>query len=160
MLLLKTIHGSRLYGLHHEDSDWDWFEIYGYDKFRGKQTIQAGDDRTRTSYDRFMLYAEKAVPQYLEAMWSTKAEFDNMPFDRFSYRPNMTTVRDTYMRTIKAFWIEGWETDSFKKRRHAIRMALNLRQMHECGRFNPTLTDEQIDYCNTRANDFYALGIL
>lgn len=165
-LLLRTVHGSRLYNLSHANSDWDWFEIHGWDKFRGKQKISGDDDRTRASYDSFMRYCDKGVPQYLEAMFSRQAEFDAMPFNRLDYRLNLTHVRDTYMRTIKAFWLEGWELEAtdkrnaFKKRRHAIRLALNLRSMHECGTFDPTLTDAQVDYCNDRANDFYALGIL
>lgn len=165
-LLLGTVHGSRLYGLSHANSDYDYFKVYGYDKFKGHQRVKGVDDNLNTSLDRFMRYADKGVPQYLEAMYSRAADFDDMPFNRMLYSPNMTNVRDTYMRTIKAFWLEGWEMessghkDAFKKRRHAIRLALNLRTMHECGRFDPTLTDAQVNYCNDRANDFYALGIL
>lgn len=151
-LLLKTLHGSRLYGLSHADSDYDWFEIYGWEKGRGRQRIAGADDRTKTTYDRFMRYCEKGVPQYLEAMFSEMAEVDNMPFDRRQYyHPGMTNVRDTYMRTIKSFWMSGTEENSFKKKRHSMRLVLNLRSMMERGRFNPTLTAEEAAWVNHAA---------
>lgn len=140
-LLLRTIHGSRLYGLSHSASDYDYFEVYGWKKFRGKQKIKDGDDRTRQSYDRFMRYCEKGVPQYLEAMFSPLADVDNFPFNRLTdYGVDYVHVRDTYMRTIKSFWISGCEEDSYKKRRHSARLAMNLTEISRSGRFNPTLS--------------------
>jgi hypothetical protein len=151
-LLLRTVHGSRLYGLSHSGSDWDWFEIYGWDKFKGKQKIKDGDDRTRQSYDRFMRYCEKGVPQYLEAMFSGMAEVDNMPFNRLEYGVNYVNIRDTYLRTVKSFWMAGEEENSFKKKRHSARLALNLTTMYETGRFNPTLTPEQAEQVTAMAH--------
>jgi len=140
-LLLRTIHGSRLYGLSHANSDHDYFEVYGWKKFRGRQRIADGDDRTRQSYDRFMRYCEKGVPQYLEAMFSHRADFDAFPFDRLTeYGVNYVNARDTYERTIKSFWLSGCENNDFKKRRHSARLALNLTSIYHTGRFNPTLT--------------------
>lgn len=139
-LLLRTVHGSRLYGLSHALSDYDYFEVYGWNKFRGKQRISDGDDRTRQSYDRFMRYCEKGVPQYLEAMFSRMADVDNFPFNRQEYGVNYVGVRETYMRTIKSFWLAGIEEDSFKKRRHSARLAMNLTEIYHSGRFNPTLS--------------------
>lgn len=143
-LLLKTVHGSRLYGLAHADSDFDRFEVYGWDKGRGRQRITGQDDVTKTTYDRFMRYCEKGVPQYLEAMFSRVAEVDNFPFDRVGYGIHQANTRNTYMRTIKSFWITGVETDNFKLKRHAMRLVLNLRSMQENGRFNPMLNEDQI----------------
>ena len=148
MLLLRTIHGSRLYGLSHANSDWDWFEVKGYGKFRGRQKVAGGLDRTAASYDRFMLYCQKGVPQYLEAMFSRLAEVDNIPFNRLDYGIDRTNVRSTYLRTIKSFWETGMENDDFKRRRHAARLVLNLRSMEECGRFNPTLSPKEILWVN------------
>ena len=152
-LLLGTVHGSRLYGLSHANSDYDYFAVHGWDKFKGHQRIAGIDDRLNTSYDRFMRYADRGVPQYLEAMWSTLADVDEMPFNRFLYRPTVSLTRDTYMRTVKSFWMQGWEQDSFKKRRHALRLMLNLRTMEECGRFNPTMTEQEVEWANAHAND-------
>ena len=153
-LLLSTIHGSRLYGMAKPDSDYDWFEIYGFQKGRAKQRIAGSDDRTKAPYDRFMRYCEKGVPQYLEAMFSDMADYDNMPFDRKQYyHPGMINVRDTYFRTIKSFWLSGTENNDLKRKRHAMRLTLNLREMHGDGngRFNPTMTPAQIDWIDRHA---------
>jgi hypothetical protein len=151
-LLLGTVHGSRLYGLSHPGSDYDWFDVYGWEKGKARQKIAGEQDRTRTSYDRFMRGCEKGVPQFLEAMFSQQAHHDEMPFDRnLYYHPGLTNVRDVYQRTIKAFWMEGTEQDSFKLRRHSMRLVLNLRSMQESGRFNPTLTPEQVLWVNHHA---------
>ena len=150
-LLLRTVHGSRLYGLSHAQSDFDYFEVYGWTKFRGKQKIADGDDRTRQSYDRFMRYCEKGVPQYLEAMFSTMADVDNFPFNRAWYGIDYVNVRDTYLRTVKSFWMAGVEENNFKKKRHSARLALNLTTIYERGRFNPTLTPQEIARVNEMA---------
>lgn len=152
-LLLGTVHGSRLYGLSHAGSDYDYFAVHGWDKFKGHQRVAGIDDRLNTSYDRFMRYAERGVPQYLEAMWSPAADVDNMPFNRFLFRPTVSQARDTYLRTVKSFWRSGWEEQSFKKRRHALRLMLNLRTMEAYGRFNPTMTAAEIEWANAHAND-------
>lgn len=142
-LLFSTVHGSRLYGLSHVNSDYDSFEVYGWLKSRGRQTVRADLDITRTSFDRFMRYCDKGVPQYLEAMFSQMATEDHIPYIRETYVPNMTHVRDVYSRTIKAFWMEGTEGNSLKLRRHALRLLENLHSMESTGRFNPTLTEAQ-----------------
>lgn len=152
-LLLRTVTGSHLYGLANEDSDYDYMEVYGWDKFRGRQRITDDSDYTRQSFDRFMRYCDKGVPQYLEALWSQKAEVDEFPFNRWNYRPDMANVRDTYRRTIKNFWLSGWEEGSFKKRRHAVRLQCNLNQMEWSGNFNPTLDTGLATFVNQQANN-------
>lgn len=142
-LLFSTPHGSRLYGLHHANSDHDRMEVYGFNKFRPKQKIIGDDDVVKASLDRFLLYCDKGVPQYLEAMFSEQATVNRIEFITDTYMPNMTHMRDTYFRTIKSFWMFGVENDDHKRRRHALRLLLNLREAHERGRFNPTLTAEQ-----------------
>lgn len=151
-LLLRTVHGSRLYGLAHENSDYDTFEVYGWDKGRGRQRVIGKDDVTKTTYDRFMRYCEKGVPQYLEAMFSRMPGVDNFPFDRLGYGIHQVNTRDTYFRTIKSFWTTGMETDSFKLKRHAMRLILNLRSMQDTGRFNPTLNDQEVAWVNEMAH--------
>ena len=145
MLLLKTPSGSRLYGLSHSNSDEDWIEVYGWNKSRARQRIVGDQDVLRTSYDRFMRYCDKGVPQYLEAMFSQMCLVNTIKFITDAYVPNMTHVRETYNRTIKNFWMNGVENDDFKRRRHALRLMLNLEAMEEAGRFNPTLTPQQAE---------------
>lgn len=152
-LLLSTPHGSRLYGLHHANSDFDRFEVYGYDKFKPKQKIVGSDDVVKASLDKFLIYCEKGVPQYLEAMFSQQATVDNMEGIRETYVPNMTNVRATYKRTIKSFWLAGVEEDDFKRRRHAWRLWFNLQDLEEDGRFNPTLNEVDASLINLYANE-------
>ena len=142
-LLFSTVHGSRLYGLAHAESDFDRFEVYGWIKSRGRQKMYGREDVTKTSFDRFMRYCDKGVPQYLEAMFSEMATEDHIPYIRKNYHVNMTNVRDIYARTIKAFWMRGEEETSMKMRRHALRLLENLHSMESTGRFNPTLTEAQ-----------------
>lgn len=150
-LLFSTPHGSRLYGLHHAASDYDRFEVYGWDKGKAKQRIYGSADVTTTSLDRFLRSCDKGVPQYLEAMFSQQATVDHIPYIREKYYPNMTNVRDVYKRTMKAFWMEGTEEGSLKLRRHALRLSLNLEAMENTGRFNPTLTPEEARWCTETA---------
>lgn len=151
-LIFSTPHGSRLYGLHHVDSDYDRFDVYGWDKFRPKQTIAGSDDVTKASFDRFMLYCDKGVPQYLEAMFSQMATVNEIKGITDTYVPNMTNVNETYNRTIKSFWMFGMENDDYKRRRHAWRLWLNLQDMRQTGRFNPTLQPFEILFVERSAD--------
>lgn len=147
MNLLKTIHGSRLYNLHHEDSDYDTFTVIADNPtVKGtyaKQTIKGDADDLVTDLSTFVLYASRGVPQYLEAMWSRKVDEDvDMIRDmRFAFRPDFYKASDTYIRTLVNFWNK---TD-LKYKRHAYRLVLNLKDMREIGMFDPTLTDSQVE---------------
>lgn len=153
-LLFSTPHGSRLYGLHHAESDFDRFEVYGWNKGKAKQNITGDQDVTRTSLDRFLRGCEKGVPQFLEAMYSRQATVNEIEYITANYHPDMTMVRDTYMRTIKSFWMYGVENDDFKRRRHAWRLQMNLHEMEgNFGRFNPTLAPGLIKAINFYASD-------
>jgi hypothetical protein len=55
-------------------------------------------------------------------------------------------VAHKYERTIKKF-----AHGPYKKRRHAARLALNLRGLREHGRFNPELTEEEKQYTRLMA---------
>ena len=138
-LLFRTVHGSRLYGTAHADSDYDWFEVYGFEKGRSKQKITGDLDVVRTSLDSFLWSASRGVPQFLEAMFSTQAEVNKIRYITEVFRPGMVETRTTYKRTIKSLWKKGLETDNLKFCRHAVRLHLNLEQMEAGGRFDPTL---------------------
>lgn len=141
--LLLTTHGSRLYGLHHAESDWDTYSVVR-GKARTRHRVNGKDDTVTVSYDQFMRSCDKGVPQALEAMFSTVATVDEFPWLRAAYRACGPVVRDTYFRTVKSFWEEG----SPKRRRHACRLWLNLNSLEEQSRFNPTLTPEQVHWVN------------
>ena len=157
MLLFKTVHGSHLYGLAHELSDLDTFEVHGYDKMRSRHKVAGGLDVTRHSYERFMSLCSSGSPQNLEALYSYRAEVDNLPFNRFNFRPDLRLTRETYHRTVKNFWLRGWEESDFKLRRHALRLYLNYRTFEVRGWFNPTLETNQILFVNMNADNESAL---
>ncbi len=149
-ILFKTIHGSRLYGLNHEDSDEDFFTVL--DKVKtgkaryAKQTITGDEDSMVVDFGTWVDSCVKGVPQSLEAMFSTLAIVDEIEDFRKSFRAG-TGVYDTYLRTIKSFIM----TDEYKKKRHGLRLAFNLNSIRECGRFNPTLSGIEIEIVNSLA---------
>ena len=142
--MLSTPHGSRLYGTDHENSDHDRFEVYGWIKKRTTQKMYGIDDVVTTSLDSFLKNCDRGSPQFLEAMFSQKATIDRIPYIRESYTPDLAWMRLTYTRVIKALWFEATDDKLIKLRRHALRLRLNLREAMECGRFNPTLTPDQV----------------
>lgn len=136
MLLLKTIHGSRLYGLAHADSDYDFYEIH--DQGRTRQAISGDDDRTRIGLSAFMRQADAGTPQALEAMFSELADPSPLDALRRSYTANTAAAANRYRSTIRSHLL-GDQT--YKRRRHGLRLALNLNDLLTTGRFNPTLSD-------------------
>jgi hypothetical protein len=148
-LLLRTIHGSRLYGLHHDGSDYDYFEVHGFDKFRSEQSIVDGVDTLRVSLDTFIRRASAGSPQALEAMWSRQAEVDLIPW-RWSFQPDRSLTENLYKRTIKNFSL----SPDRKRRRHAWRLNLNYSDFINYGSFNPTLSSDQIDAINLMTDSY------
>lgn len=144
-LLFETIHGSHLYGTNHEHSDRDTFRVYtnveGRKRARwAKQSINGDDDSLRTDLSTFLQYAQKGVPQYLEAMWSPYANYDLLGDTfRFGFVPNYAETIKTYQRTIKSFWMNGIENNDRKRMLHAFRLEHNLAEFMNMGRFNPHL---------------------
>lgn len=146
-VLFSTPHGSHLYGLARPDSDRDTYTVVsrlphvshnGTRSRYAKQTIKGNDDVFVIDLSTFMLLCEKGVPQALEAMWSQSPTVDMIGDLRASYRAS-TAVLPTYMRTIKSFI----KADDYKRRRHALRLALNANSIREFGFFNPTLTEKE-----------------
>jgi hypothetical protein len=150
--LLETPHGSRLYRLHHEESDNDRFQVVEDNptvKARySKHKISGDHDLVICDLTTFTAYASRGVPQYLEAMWTPCPTVDRITDLRMSFSPNYYQTQDTYQRTAHNFYVKGKEeTDSRKSvkfRRHAYRLVLNLQDYRSNGMFNPALTDQQI----------------
>lgn len=153
--LFRTVHGSRLYGLAHEDSDYDYYTVVGKSVPRrsgqtparyAKQTIVDGEDSVVIDSSTWLDQCRKGVPQALEAMFSDMAVGrDCIASLRKDFRVG-TGAFDTYLRTIKSFALT--EEESTKRRRHALRLALNFAEMRESGRFNPTLTPGTVQVVN------------
>lgn len=137
-ILFKTPHGSRLYGLNHADSDEDWYTVVVKPPTKKKRysthKIIDNDDSVVVDFGTWLVLCEKGVPQALEAMFSTMPVTDNLAALRAGFRAG-SGAYDTYLRTIKSFALQ----DEFKPKRHALRLALNMRDLREYGKFNPTL---------------------
>ena len=169
-VLFKTVHGSRLYGLSHAGSDEDFYTVVTKKAYTGKgqgkaryakQTIVGDEDSMVVDFGTWVEMCKSGVPQALEAM------FSNMPVgdDRIAeFRADFrvgTEVYERYFRTIKSFALADDKT--IKKRRHALRLALNLNEMARVGRFSPTLSPEDAIYITNMAHksheDVYGLGL-
>jgi predicted nucleotidyltransferase len=157
-VLFKTIHGSRLYGLSHAGSDNDYYTVVTKKSYSGKgqgkaryakQTIVDSEDSMVVDFGTWVEMCKSGVPQALEAMFSPLALHDDIADFRTSFRVG-TGVYERYFRTIKSFALA--EDDTIKKRRHALRLALNLAEIGRTGRFNPTLSAADAAYITDRAN--------
>jgi predicted nucleotidyltransferase len=140
-VLLRTIHGSHLYGLAHDGSDKDIYEVVETKRTKKKrnikQTIVNGVDKTVVDLSTFMHMVDECVPQALEALWTPVAEVDKIHEFRTNYRVNRAKMKEVYIRTALNFA----QRDDIKSRRHAIRLMLNLGAALEYGKFNPQLSN-------------------
>lgn len=139
-LIFRTIHGSKLYGFDHADSDEDWYEVY---EGKGRKLTQRTDgqlDVVRGDLEAFMLRAASGSHQSAEAIFSESKAWE--PGMEEKWGPLLANFRIAgeaylkYERTIKKFCF-----GDFKRRRHACRLAINLWQMRVSGsgRFNPRI---------------------
>jgi len=167
-VLFKTVHGSHLYGLAHENSDNDFYTVVSKVKTArakyARQSIVDGVDSTMVDFGTWLMQCEAGVPQALEAMFSTMPLVDNLEGFRLGYRTG-TQCWDRYLRTIKSFAMNDEEDETFhlKKKRHALRLALNFNDMRRYGMFNPTLTNPQKvwlnDYAGLPSESLYRLAL-
>lgn len=138
MLLYRTIAGSRLYGTHREDSDFDYIEVYSSMRTRPRQTISGEDDTTRMSLSTFVMMASSGRHQVLEAMFAPQAEVDLFYDMRKSFYPDTAQTVNLYRRTIEAFGNRNSRKRE-KSIKTALRMSYNLEELLERGRFDPVL---------------------
>lgn len=171
-VLFKTVHGSRLYGLSHADSDEDFYTVVTKQSTAtrfgrqtraryAKQKIDGNEDSMVVDFGTWVEMCKSGVPQALEAMFSNMPVGDDRIADfRSGFRVG-TEVYERYFRTIKSFALS--EDKTIKKRRHALRLALNLRDIGRYGRFNPTLSVEDARFITNMAHksheDVYGLGL-
>lgn len=141
-VLFKTVHGSKLYGLAKTTSDDDFYIVtptkYTARKINAKQKIEGNDDTTSMDFASFVTLAKRGVPQTLETMFSRKSRSDFFEDYRQGYYASDPEVIHTYMRTIKSFSLSP--KDPYKRKRHALRLSINLEELLYTGRFNPTLS--------------------
>ena len=70
--LLRSIHGSHLYGLAHANSDNDTYIVVDQGTRRAKQKIVGKEDVTVLTLGEFARQIHKGVPQALEALYSVR----------------------------------------------------------------------------------------
>lgn len=150
-ILFKTVHGSHLYGLAHEGSDNDFYTVLDKQKnarakYARQKIYSDGTDSMVVDFGTWLMQCESGVPQALEAMFSQSAMIDEIPEFRAGYQVR-TSAAPRYLRTITSFCY----TQDFKRKRHGLRLALNMYDFSHTGRFNPLLSDNEADFVTENA---------
>lgn len=144
-VLFKTVHGSHLYGLAHSQSDNDYYTVVDKVKTNrakyAKQRIVDGEDSMTVDFGTWVNMCWIGVPQALEAMFSQQALEDKIAPFRSQFRVS-TRASERYIRTITSFTM----TQDPKRKRHGLRLALNMYDFQRAGRFNPSLSPNEADY--------------
>lgn len=151
-VVFKTVHGSHLYGLNHADSDMDLYIVHTIPPVKNEmgdtrktnslQTVVDGLDVTLIDFKTFHIQASEGVPQALEAMFSRQSELDLIGAWRAGFRVSLPAMMNRYKHAIEKF--SNYE---FKRRRHAVRYVLNLREaLANGGRFNPTMSEKDREF--------------
>jgi hypothetical protein len=138
-VIFRTVHGSRLYGFANADSDADTYVVTTSERTRPRQHVNGDTDTVTVGWDTFLRYAMGGSHQSVEALFSPAKQWES----HTELAPLLDGVRVTggevfakYERTIRAFCF-----GDFKRRRHAVRLASNLGDLRDCGRFNPVCGD-------------------
>lgn len=144
-ILFSTVHGSRLYGLAHENSDNDTYVVLDKVKNRrakyAKQKITDTEDSMTVDFGTWLGQVQGGVPQACEAMFSQMPIVDHIAEFRAGYRIG-TGALERYLRTITSFVM----TQDPKRKRHGLRLALNAFDFQRQGWFEPTLTPNEVDF--------------
>lgn len=151
-ILFQTPSGSRLYGLAHENSDEDWYTVVEKvprkKKHYSTHEIVGNVDSVVVDFGTWQDFCMEGVPQALEAMFSKMATVDRIAEFREGFRAGRNY--DKYERAIKAFALDN--DNSFKHKRHALRLAVNLRDLRRHDRFDPTLDSTHVALVNSLAS--------
>lgn len=156
--ILLVLHGSHLYGLNHAGSDTDYYRVLSSQpkpnrhgdirKRNGNQTVKNGLDNTVFDFKTFLIHAQNGVPQALEAMYAANAEIDKISAFRTGYHASISAMITSYTSAIESF-----SNRDFKRRRHALRYALNLREaIDNRGRFTPELSKSNAEMITEMAS--------
>lgn len=144
-VLFKTVHGSHLYGLAHENSDNDTYTVLDKVKTKrakyAKQYLSGDDDSMVVDFGTWLGMCVNGVPQACEAMFSQMPLVDTLADFRAGYRLG-TSALERYLRTITSFSM----TQDPKRKRHGLRLALNAYDWQRYGWFNPTMTPNEVDW--------------
>ena len=153
-VIFNTIHGNHLYKLTSEDSDKDVFYVINSPRRKARQSYnEVGWDQVRVGLGTFITRIQEGSHQSVEALFSPykrwNPEFDFLEPMLEAYRVTGPEVFAKYERTITKFCY-----GDFKRRRHAVRLHLNLEDLRRSGMFNPVLAPTEIDLCNAWAGNY------
>ncbi|MCK9603164.1 MAG: hypothetical protein M0R66_02110 [Candidatus Omnitrophica bacterium] len=143
--IFTTIRGSRLYGLSHDASDTDIYEVTTSLRARARQTFDTETriDKVSVGFDTFLIRVHEGSHQALEALFSPykvwNPEYEYLRPLIESYRVCGPSVFAKYERTIKTLCY-----GDKKRRQHAVRLWFNLLDLRKCGRFDPGMSLNQI----------------
>lgn len=164
-VILRTEHGSHLYGLARPDSDYDYYEIYDFlnQRYRPKkqalQRIENDLDEVKISLERFTDICFKGVPQAIEVLFSPPEAWvyesgwlDVSAQIKSELGNHMPAVLETYRRTALNFFYST--KDPEKKRRHAFRLLLNANELKASGAMHSRLNTEQVELINWLTTSF------
>lgn len=151
MILLDSLAGSHLYGLADAQSDLDRYVVCvesrrDPNRYRHSQRV-SDEDRIRVSLSGFLVQCERGSHQALDAMFAPPAacEVDKIAELRRGYRAGITTIH-ALLRVVKKFaHMEGEDRFALKRRRHAVRIAFQIGQLVESGRYDPRLPDSILE---------------
>lgn len=144
MLLLKVLTGSRQHGFFTETSDFDVYEIYSsiedFNSHAGrpeKQTIKDDMDVVQMTLSRFVERASFGSHQVLDVMFAKETEVDVLTALRHGFN-----VSPYAYEKFREVIIDLALLDEPKKHRHALRIAYNLKELVETGRYTPELSND------------------
>lgn len=157
-IIFSTVHGSHLYGMERAESDMDMFIVtdsksrkatHRFDPERGVDVVSVG-------FDAFLTRVYEGSHQSVEALFSPFKLWNRESHLAEDYKPYLAGLRVTgtavfakYERTIARFCY-----GDFKRRRHAVRLALNLTDLRNEGRFNPVMSPQEVVMANDWAAEF------
>lgn len=153
--IFRTVHGSRLYGFEHAGSDYDTFIVTDSSARRSRQFIAGDQDTFEVGIHRFLELALSGSHQSVEALFSPVKEWaDTAAAAR--WRPLIEGARvggpevfEKYERTIRKFCY-----GDFKRRRHAVRLRLNLDELRWMQMVDwVQLSDLLVGKCNRLATE-------
>jgi predicted nucleotidyltransferase len=162
-VLLRVVHGSRLYGTAGPGSDEDFYEVLTsiplrnpWTSTRGvsRQTVKGSQDVVQKDLRQWMREVSAGVPQAVEAAWARPefAETDLIGDLRAGLRlgsacwaPHRRAMRNF----ASAYWSggAGGEEYAMKRARHAVRLARNLFLLGKDGWYDPTMTAREVAAC-------------
>lgn len=141
MILARCLIGSRLYGLHNFQSDWDYMTIVSDPIRLGQKKVNNIDDIV-VDLATFLKHCHAGSHQYLDVIYAQDQYFevDKITALRHSYNCDLYQTYASFMRVYKSLRDNKLE----KRRIFAETMRYKAQFLLEYGYYNPTLSEQTI----------------